>query len=220
MGKVIYVNGSIFVHTRFFIPKDIGCNFKEVPDGAIVVEATNEYNGIKCFLIDDEHPQSLFNEYYAKDDLVSDSFSTSYFTASLYDCVKEYISRIQDICLVVESTRIWDDKKRGIVFKMSYVSVLSALESFISFLCMRRCLRDENLFRKFMFSLAPTSKKKRWNALIDQDKLGVWEQDAIQFVLEKSFLNIRVIDDAFAQVGLGRIDYDRESMSLFLESDI
>lgn len=34
MGKMIYVNGSIFINTRYFVPKDQGCGYENAPEGA------------------------------------------------------------------------------------------------------------------------------------------------------------------------------------------
>lgn len=212
MGKVIYVNGSIFINTRYFVPKDLGCGYETVPEGAETLEATNEIEGMRCLVIDDEHPQSLFNEYYAKGDVSTDKSSTSYFSASYIDCINEYKKRIGETCEVVKKIQDWDAKEQSLVYKMAYVHIVTALDAFICYVLLRRSLKDELLFEKLMNSLASKSKQESWNKLKKSGRIGEWEQDAIKYTLQTSFINTRKIDKTFKLVGFDRLVYDRKEM--------
>lgn len=213
MGKKVYVNGDIVVKTMYFAPKDIGCGYSKPPEDIDdVIEPQDEVDGCKCFLIDDEHPQSLFNEYYAKGDAAFDSILTSYLSASYVECVCEYSRRIGEICNVVNKVADWDATSRSIVYKMAYVNILTALDAFVCYIIIKRSLQDEKWFKKLMFKLAPKNKKGKWQRLIDEGKCGEWEQDAIRFVQETSLLNVGKIDDAFKCLKFDRLDYDRKKM--------
>lgn len=209
MGKVIYVNGSIVITTRFFVPKEIGCGYQTSPEGAEVIEPMDEIDSFKCLLIDDDHPQSLFNEYYAKEDVASGFIATSYFIATYLDCINDYKNRVSDTCGIIHKVEDWANREKGLVYKMAYVNILTALDAFLCHVLLKRCVDNERLFKAFMFKLAPSSKKEKWKMLMDAGKEGEWEQDAIKYVLESSFINTEKIDDLFKKVGLKRLEYDR-----------
>ena len=128
MGKIVYVNGNIIVKTQYFLPKDVGCGYSTPPEGtSMVIEPEYEVEGVKCLLIDDDHPQSLFNEYYAKDDVTADSIATSYLAASYIDSINEYKKRIGETCDVVKRVAEWEAPERTLVYKMAYVNILTRL---------------------------------------------------------------------------------------------
>lgn len=212
MSKIIYVNGSIIVDTQYFVPKDIGVGYSEPPVGAIVVEPTDEVEGVKCLLIDDDHPQSLFNEYYAKDGTVSASLAASYVTSSYLNSIHLYRKRIGETIDVIKRASEWPAAEKDLLYKMAYVSILTALDAFICYVMLKRSLDDEVLFKDVMYKLAPKSKKDKWDELIAGEKDGEWEQDAIRFVQETSLLNTEKVDDAFKKVKFKRLEYDRDRM--------
>ena len=212
MGKMVYVNGSIFINTRYFVPKDLGCGYENAPEGAETIEATDEMEGVQCLVIDDEHPHSLFNEYFAKGDVSTDKIATSYFSASYIDCINEYKKRIGETCEVVKKVQDWDTKKQSLVYKMVYVHIVTALDAFICYVLLRRSLKEELLFEKLMNSLAPKSKQEYWNRLKELGRIGEWEQDAIKNALKTSFVNTATIDKAIKLVGFDRLDYDRKEL--------
>ena len=214
MGKKVYVNGSIVVDTRYFVPKDIGVGYPDPPEGAIVVEPEDEVEGVKCLLIDDNHPQSLFNEYYAKDFVSTDSIATSYLAASYLDSINEYRRRIDETCHVIKRVSEWDEAERTLVYKMSFVHILTAVDAFICYVLLKRSLKDEALFKDVMFELVP-GKKIIWKKQIDAGQNGLWEQDAIRYVQGTSFLNVKKIDKAFKKVRFEKLEYDREEIDRF-----
>lgn len=215
MGKTIYVDGSIVVKTKFFVPKEIGCGFLVPPEGAEVMEAKDVVEGVKCLLIDDDHPQSLFNEYYARGDVSFGEIATSYLSASYIECINVYKTRINEVCIVVRRVADWPIKERTLVYKMAYVNILSALDAFICYVLLRRCSREERLFNNLVFYLAPKSKQDAWRHLKERGLYGKWEQEAIRQVLEKSFVNTATIDKTIKLVELKPLEYSRERMEQF-----
>ena len=153
-----------------------------------------------------------FNEYYAKGDVSTDKSSTSYFSASYIDCINEYKKRIGETCEVVKKIQDWDAKDQSLVYKMAYVHIVTALDAFICYMLLRRSLKDELLFEKLMNCLASKSKQESWNKLKKSGRIGEWEQDAIKYTLQTSFINTRKIDKTFKLVGFDRLVYDRKEM--------
>ena len=215
MGKTIYVNGYIIVTTNFFLPKEMGCGYLTPPEGAETIEAATDFEGVKCMLIDDRHPQSLFNEYYAKEGISADSLASSYLTASIVDIINIYKDRVSEACNVIKKVADWDEHSRGFVYKMAYVNLLTALDAFICYVLLTRCTRDEGLFNNLMYGLAPKSKKDKWQKLKADGKDGEWEQDAIKYVLNSPFLDTEKIDKAINLAGLVKLDYDRQELESF-----
>ena len=210
MGKIIYVNGSIIIDTHYFLPKEIGVGYPNPPEGAIVVEPEDEVDGVRCLLIDEEHPQSLFNEYYAKDDAVSSSLAASSISWPYLESINLYKKRIGETIDVIKRGADWPPTEQRLLYKMAYVNILSALDAFICYVVLKRSLDDEALFKKVMYDLAPKSKKEKWDNLIAEGKEGEWEQDAIRSAQRLSFVNIETIDDAFIMLKLKRLEYDRK----------
>lgn len=217
MGKVVYVNGHIIVTSKFFVPKDMGCGYQTAPEGAEIIEASDVVDGVRCLLIDDSHPQSLFNEYYAKEGITTGFLASSYLTASYLDSINLYKKRIGEICSVIQKVFDWDERSKALVYKMAYVNILTALDAFVCFVLLNRASKDEKLFVSLMDSLANKTKKDLWKRQKDEGKDGEWEQDAIRYVLETSFLNTEKIDKAIKRVGLKRLDYKRDEMEKFFK---
>lgn len=215
MGKIIYVNGHIIVTSKFFLPKEIGCGYRTPPEGAEIVDASTDFEGVKCLLINDEHPQSLFNEYYAKEDFSAVSIASSYLSASIVDIINIYKERVGEAFEVIKGVADWDECLQGVVYKMAYVNLLTALDAFICYVLLMRCSRDEVLFNNLMNGLAQKSKIGKWKRLKAVGKDGEWEQDAIKYVLNTSFLDTDKIDKAFKMAGFAKLDYDRQELESF-----
>lgn len=217
MGRIIYVTGNIIVNTPYFYPKEAGAGFGTPPDGAIVIEANNTYGGTRCLLIDDEHPQSLFDEYYAQGEFATAFLVTNYLAASYEECLNEYKRCIEDVCQIVMKAGDWDLSDRNILYKMAYLNVMTVLDAFICHVVLKRMVSDENLFKDAAYALAPETKKNVWNKYIDEQNYGSWEQDAIKFIQRTSFLNVDKVDDLLKKMKLSRVVYDRRLMKNYFE---
>lgn len=213
MGKKIYVNGSLIIETQYFLPKDIWVGYSQPPEGAIIVEPEDEVDGHKCMLIDEDHPQSLFNEYYAKDGAVSGYLLASYISSTYMDSFLLYRKRIGDAIDVIKMASEWPSVEKLLLYKMAYVNILTTLDAYICYVILKRSLDDEALFKDVMYELAPKSKKDKWDKLIACGKIGEWEQDAIRYTQRTSFLNVDTIDKTFKSVKFLRFEYNREQMN-------
>ena len=209
MGKTVYVNGTIVVKTKFFAPLEIGCGYPSPPDGADVIEPSDVVDGCQSLIIDDDHPQSLFNEYFASGDVTFNEVLSSYLSASCLECINVYKQRLTEICEVIKKVSDWDTPEKTLVYKMAYVNMLTALDAFICYILLTRSVQEEQLFESFANSIAPKRTRERWQCLREKGQVGEWEQDAIKQVMEKSFINSNTIDESFKMVRYDRLDYDR-----------
>ena len=212
MSKKVFINGNIVIKTRYFVPKEIGCGYSEPPAGSIILEPSDEVEGMPCLLIDDEHPQSLFNEYYAKGFVTTDAIASSYLIASYQECIHEYAKRVEDICKFIRYVASWEEKDKTLAYKMAYVTILTALDALICYVVLKRSIRDEFLFKDIMFFMAPKTKCCFWVDMIDIGQIGKWEQDAIRYIQRSSFLNTNTIDEVFNKLGFARLVYDRNEI--------
>ena len=62
MAKKVYVNGSILIKTSDFKYEGAGALFG-IPDGAETIETNDVIDGLPFLVIDDERPQSMFNDF-------------------------------------------------------------------------------------------------------------------------------------------------------------
>ncbi len=215
MGKIVYVNGTIVVKTKFFAPLEMGCGYSTPPEGAEVIEPSDSIDGCRCLIIDDDHPQSLFKEYYASGDVSFGEVLSSYLSASCIECIEVYKQRLTEICEVIKKVSEWKAPEKALVYKMAYVNILTALDAFICNILIARSVTDEKRFIQLTNSIAPRAKKEMWQRMRDRGELGEWEQDAIRQVLEKSFINSETIDKSFKMVRFIRLEYDRKEADRF-----
>lgn len=216
MGRIVYVNGSIEIKTQYFVPKDLGVLYLEAPkETNEIIEPKDEVEGERCLIIDDDHPQSMFNEYYARGDVSTEFMTTSYLSASYLDSINEYKKRIEETCEVVKMVAEWRSAEQQLVYKMVYVNILTSLDAFICYVLLKRGIQDEDIFKSLMYEVAPKGKKELWDEQITEGHIGEWEQDAIKFVQETSFLNVDKIDKLFNCVRFDRLNYDRREMKKF-----
>lgn len=215
MGKIVYVNGTIVVKTKFFAPLEMGCGYPSPPEGAEEIEPSDEIDGCRCLIIDDDHPQSLFKEYYASGSVTFGEVLSSYLSASCLDCIDVYKKRVTEICEVIKKVSDWDAPEKALVYKMAYVNILTALDAFICNVLIARSVTEEKLFMQLTKSIAPGGKKEKWQRMRERGELGEWEQDAIRQVLEKSFINSETIDKSFKMVRYIRLEYDRKEADRF-----
>ncbi len=213
MGRIFYIDGSILIKTRYFVPKELGCGYA-MPPNAILLEPNIIVDGSKCLLIDDEHPQSLFDEYYAKDWVASESLASSYFAATYNDCIQEFKNRMTDICSFIKESDRMSERSRLQAYRFAYVGIITALESFVCYILLRRSLKSEDWFKELMFQFAArqSNKKDQWSSMIEQNHVGEWEQDAIRQFLRGSYLDVDRLDKLLSFVHLSKPDYDRSAI--------
>ena len=180
-----------------------------------MIEPSDVIDGCRCLIIDEDHPQSLFNEYYASGDVTFGDVLSSYLSSSCLDCIGVYKKRLTEICEVIKKVSDWDAPEKALVYKMAYVNILTALDAFICYILLTRSVQEEQLFEGLVNSIAPKGTRERWRRLRENGQDGEWEQEAIRQVMEKSFINSNTIDDSFNKVRYDRLDYDRAEADKF-----
>ena len=201
--KKIYVNGGILVNTRFFTCQGVTCPCNDVPEDAIYIEPPlikapdGSQEVLKCLLIDDDHPQSLFSEYYCK------TFFTSYYNGVDYlnmlpdDCFREFCEGINDARDLFDHFPGKNDSLEAVFYKMIYLHVISCIDSYICSIILSQISHKEDLFVSFYNKLLSSQKKNKLMKSLINGERGKWEQGVIKGILHLSFCDMDRIKDCF-----------------------
>ena len=198
MGKKIYINGGILVMTRFFTCKNAVCLCDEIPKGAAVINPPI-YNGSKCLVIDDKHPQSLFNEYYCKKFFSSLYTGVDYLSHTNEECYEEFVAAIEESRKLLEMSVNHD--LQWAFYKMIYLHTISCLDAFICSLVLSKISHNEVLFSRYYEKMFTLSKRLKLDSLIDSNR-AKWEHEVLVGILNTSFCNVKRIKDSFKILGL------------------
>lgn len=136
-------------NTPYFKCIDGGCGFKDQPEDTEILNTNHIINGEHCLLIDDEHPQSIFNEYYARTFYTSGYMEASYIRHSYWDCYKEYEETINRLSSLLDKIKGLDNEEQSTLNKMAYLNVISAFDSFICSILLVRLVNNENAFNLY-----------------------------------------------------------------------
>ena len=203
MGKKIYVNGGILVNTRYFAFPAGGEVFcSEQPEGSILIDPTDEYEGSKCLIIDDEHPQSIFNTYYAKTFLTSLYSGAEYYKNNYLDCFNETEGELLEVEKILSAISSVEQEVRDSLMKFLYINVVTILDSFICSIILSTIVRNERLFIDYYQKMISNNDKIKLEKYLLDDNRGQWEKDIIDIILRSSFENMGKIKDAFGAIGL------------------
>lgn len=203
MGKVIYVNGGILVNTRYFaFSAGAGCLLSEQPEGSVILEPTDEIDGEKCLIIDDEHPQSIFNTYYAKTFLTSLYSGAEYYKNNYKDCFNETEGELLEVLNILSSICSVEKEVRESLMKFLYINVITIVDSFICSIILSTIVRDEKLFLDYYQKMISNNDKIKLEKYLLNDNRGQWEKTIIEIILRSSFENMGKIKDAFGAIGL------------------
>lgn len=201
MSKKIYVNGGIVITTPYFAYKGGGCKYPEPPENAEIIEPNSiSDNGIPYLEISDEFPQSIFNEYYAKE-----FFSTKYMFAEFYHkdfngARRDYLQRIEDIQKVINIEGLAENQK-AIVNRLLYISVVASLETFVCDTILTKITREEPSFSNYFREIIPNGREKRaMQEYLNQNQIGKWEQMVINYVIGSSYSNIKKIKNSYNEI--------------------
>lgn len=201
MSKKIYVNGGIVITTPYFAYKGGGAKYSTPPENAEIIEANSILEGGMPYLeISDEFPQSIFNEYYAKE-----FFSTKHMFADFYHkdfngAYKDYLQRIEDTQEIINISGL-TEKQTDIVNRLSYISVVASLETFVCDTILTKITRDEMDFRNYFRYIIPNGRDKRiMQKYLDQNQIGKWEQMIIGYVINSSYSNIKKIKKVYEDI--------------------
>lgn len=209
MAKKIYVESGIVISTPYFKCPESGADFESPPEGAEIIP-TNEINddGYSYLEISEENPLSIFNEYYAKGEFASLYIGASFLHKDCNEAYDEYLQRNKDIMEVIEISAIYD-KQRNILNRLCFISIIASLEAFICDVILTRITNNEEDFKNYFNALPSGSEKKAMQKLLDEDKIGHWEQRVMEHVMRNSFSDIDRIKKIYRKVfGISLTDHD------------
>ena len=202
--KKIYVNGGILVNTRFFACNSATCLCSDIPEDAEYIDPpiiefndNSQTEKLKCLLIDDEHPQSLFTEYYCKTFFTSYYEGIDYLNMTSENCFSEFNEGIDEARMMIDHYPEKDNSLSGVFYKMVYLHVISCLDSYICSIILSKISHDEALFLDFYEKMLSASKKAELTKLLINFNRGKWERGVIDEILHLSFCNIERIKKSF-----------------------
>lgn len=198
MGKKIYVNGGILVDSRYFrCMPDSGALFSNPPEGAEIIEPIDEREGSKCLIIDDKHPQSIFNSFFAKSWFTQLYEGADFLNRTYEDCFSEASEELKEIENVIEDITPLKDQTKESIFKFLYINVNTIVDSLICALILTTITKDELVFTEYANKMFFGKEK---DALIKKKEFqgdAIWEQAVLTKIMEKSYCNIVTIQKAF-----------------------
>lgn len=193
MADKIYVEGGILVNTPYLKYKDAGGLFAEAPKGAIVIPTNVEDKNGKYLLIDEKHPQSIFDEYYAKRWFTATTIGTPIFHMTIDEAYNQYKNSISGYILLLEES-LSDKDNVQTLLKLVHTGVLASLDTFVLDCILSKVLNDEDSFKSFA---AKILKDKKVDEERTRDNRIKWEHDTIYNILTKSYSNIKTIKNVF-----------------------
>lgn len=195
MKKKIYVEGNILIKTPFFSTPNAGACFPNPPEGAEIIKEDELKNG--TLIIDEENPQSIFNEYFARGGFASYSKGAEFLYKTFHDVYDDYLERIGDIKEVIDLD-VKSNKHQKILNRMYYMSIVASVDTFVSDIIVTKVIESKETFHEYYNSRAlPKNKKDALSELYGNNQIGKWEQDIIEFIMRKSYANFKAIKGAF-----------------------
>lgn len=204
MANKLYVDGGILINTRFFTCINAGCLYNERPEGAEVIEPTTYVEGQKCLIIDDEHPLSMFNEYYARTFFTSLYQGADYLNKSYEDCYNEFILSLNDVRSIRSITIRQDNGVEAALMKMLYVNVITILDAFICSVILSTVVRNEEIFVNYYNQMISNNVKISLEKYLIKEERGLWEQGIVKEIMLTSYSNIKTIKNAFKAMGMAK----------------
>lgn len=193
MADKVYVEGGILVNTPYLKYKNAGAGFLKAPEGAIVIPTNVEDEDGKYLLIDDKHPQSIFDEYYAQTWFTATTFGTPIFYITIDDAYEQFCKSISEYKLLLNE-QLLDEGNAQTMFKLVHTGVLASLDTFVLDCILSIVLNDEVVFRNFASTILDDETADDERSRNERIK---WEHETIDEILKKSYSNIDTIKDVF-----------------------
>lgn len=202
MAKV-YVNGGILIKTRYFACKGLTCLADNIPEEARIINPNTKCEGSPCLIIDDKHPQSLFNDYYAKTFVSSLYEGAEFLRMTSEDCFNEFYASLNEIEEIVNSLEI-NSKHYKSIIKLLYINVVTCLDSLVRSIILCNISRDEELFLKYYDTMISKSDKAVISKHLINDDRGKWEKEILEKIDGVSYCNVDIIKKSFESMGLDK----------------
>lgn len=208
MGKIIYINGHLVINTPYFKFKEAGCICETPPEGA---EIWVPNKGDAIFEINDNNPQSIFNEYYAKGGLSSYYGGAKFLYNTYKDVYEDYKERIEDVKSII-NINTESDKHQQILFRLLYLSVIASLETFVSDIIITKITESEESFEKYYEQFIHKNIKNKLEKLADEGLIGKREQEIIKHAQRLTYSDIDRIKKSFKNILTVEINYDTANL--------
>lgn len=198
MAKKVYVNGSILVKTSDFKYEGAGALY-DIPEGAETIEPNEVIDGIPFLVIDDERPQSMFNEYYAKGGFSTLYCWSYYLNSNCQMAYDNYKNRKEEIECLLEGTKQLDLRQQELTYKLLLQNVVTLFDAFVCETVVSKITSTKECFdvfyEKFYGDL--TSNKK---SHFDKLSRGKLEREVLMSLLLKSFANVERVNSIYKKV--------------------
>lgn len=193
MADKVYVEGGILVNTPYLKYKNAGAFFFDAPADAIVIPTNVEDENGRYLLIDEEHPQSIFDEYYAQTWFSAYTTGTPIFYMTIDDAYDQFNKSISEYKQLL-SERLSDEGNAQTLFILVHTGILASLDTFVLDCILSKVLNDEDSFKIFA---AKILKDKTVYSERNREERILWEHDTIDEILKKSYSNISTIKNVF-----------------------
>lgn len=204
MNSKVYIDGGVLIETPFFKYKNAGALYPTPPEGSETLKPHDNCNGEPCLIIKEEiikgkrivKAPSIFKEYYARTFFSTLNCFAVFFSNTIDDCFKAFYSKREDVYELLMKNDV-NDSTRQILYRLSIVTIVAALDTLISDLVLFIATKDRNLFLSTIDFVVPSSAK---NKLLERiihmwcdNKIDSAEQEVIDYVLTKSYANLETI---------------------------
>ena len=196
MATKVYVEGGILVNTPYLKYKNAGAFFVNAPEDATIIPTNVEDDNGKYLLIDEKHPQSIFDEYYSQSWFSAYTIGTPIFHMTLVDAYDLFYKNISEIKLLLDE-RLLDEGNTKTMFKLAHTGVMASLDTFVLECILSKVLNDEDSFKRFAATILKDESVYKQRSREDRIK---WEHETIEEILQKSYSNIKTIKNVFKQL--------------------
>lgn len=204
MAKDIYIDGTLLIahpDFKFQTGTEALCS---IPEGAEVWELNDLDRGL--FVIDENHPVSIFNTYHATKGVTSLSLGSYYLNSHFIKAFQTYKQQYREIKNNLEEVKLMNNKTvQNSLFKLIYLHMITILDAFICETLISKITSSEDCFDKFCKWYINELPQKASCRLLELDK-GHFEQQIIKDIMKTSFADWSKIKCYFYHVyGIGNM---------------
>ena len=194
MGKRIYVDGGILIKSMDFKYKGATC-LCDIPEGAEVLETNCSENGSRYLVIDEKHPQSIFNEYCAKTFFTS-LYSCSYYLNSSYKkAYDNYVEKREELKDILSNLNTFNGNRKPTLYKLLLLNVITLFDAYVCETIISKVTSSEECFNNYYNQLSPTLIE----SLINKSQ-GEKEKRVIKYIMKQSYAQKDDVDNVFMKV--------------------
>lgn len=192
--KIIFVNGNILINTPKFHYKEITAYAEPITNADEYINDDIEYN--------ESNPQSIFNEYYASGGIAAYESGIEYLFRTIDDVYSNFIDKIGDIKEVIAFDKP-NSKIEGIINRLSYVSIVAAMETFMCDTLLVFVVNNEDMYNKaicYFQENSSDSEQEKIQKFKKDKKITELEQFVIEKIMHEAFSNIPIIKKIFKAI--------------------